>query len=129
MRLKVTDYSKDPNLFDAIKRYYTLMRMTFDTNIYKLFETPTSQIYRFLSPPVPPPQMKTAGEVAIVDFQCPKCQNSSRIQANLSRSQPLQEGAMPFPNDNVFICPHCGTQSNLVNLRNQIEAQSKKKIV
>jgi hypothetical protein len=129
MRLKVIDYGKDPDLFDAIKRYYTLMRMTFDTNIYKLFETPTSQIYRFLSPPVPPPQMKAAGEVAIVDFQCPKCQNRARIQANLSKSQPLQEGAMPFPKDNVFICPHCGTQSNLVDLRNQIEAQSKKRIV
>ena len=129
MRLKVTDYSKDPNLFDAIKRYYTLLRMTFDANIYKLFETPTSQIYRFLSPPVPPPQMKAPSEVAIVDFQCPKCQNRSRIQANLSKTQPLQEGAMPFPKDNAFICPHCGTQSNLVDLRNQIEAQSKKRIV
>jgi len=129
MRLKVTDYSKDPNLFDAIKRYYTLVRMTFDTNIYKLFETPTSQIYRFLSPPVPPPQIKAPSAVAIVDFQCPKCQNRSRIQANLSKTQPLQEGAMPFPKDNVFICPHCGTQSNLTGLRNQIEAQSKKRIV
>ena len=129
MRLKVIDYSKDPDLFDAIKRYYTLLRMTFGTNMYKLFETPTSQIYRFLSPPVPPPQMKAAGEVAIVDFQCRKCQNRSRIQANLSKSRPLQEGAMHFPKDNVFICPHCGTQSNLVDLRNQIEAQSKKQIV
>ncbi len=129
MRLKVTDYSKNPDLFDAIKRYYTLLRMTFDTNIYKVFETPSSQIYRFLSPPAPqPPQAKPA-EVAMVDFQCPKCQNTSRIQANLTKSQPLQEGAMPFPKDNVFICPHCGTQSNLATLRNQIEAQSKKSVV
>jgi len=129
MRLKVIDYSKDPDLFDAIKRYYTLLRMTFDTNIYKLFETPTSQIYRFLIPPVPPPQKEPGGEVAIVDFQCLKCQNKSRIQANLSKSQPLQEGAMPFPKNNMFVCPHCSTQSNLVDLRKQIEAQSKKNIV
>ncbi|MCK4368886.1 MAG: ATP-dependent Clp protease proteolytic subunit [Dehalococcoidales bacterium] len=129
MRLKVVDYGRDPDLFDAIKRYYTLLRMTFDTNIYKLFETPTSQIYRFLSPPAPLPQAKPAGELAMVDFQCPKCQNRSRIQANLSKSQPLQKGAVPFPKDNVFVCPNCGTQSNLVDLRNQIEAQSKKNIV
>jgi len=129
MRLKVVDYGRDPDLFDAIKRYYTLLRMTFDTNIYKLFETPTSQIYRFLSPPAPPPQTKPAGELAMVDFQCPKCQNKSKIQANLSKSQPLQKGAMPFPKDNAFVCPNCGTQSNLVDLRNQIEAQSKKNIV
>lgn len=129
MRLVVVDYARDPDLFDAIKRYYTLMRMTFDTNIYKLFETPTSQIYRFLSASAPPTQAKPAGELAIVDFQCPKCQNKSRIQANLSKPQPLQKGVIPFPKDNVFICPNCGTQSNLVNLRNQIEAQSKKNIV
>ncbi|MFC1956897.1 ATP-dependent Clp protease proteolytic subunit [Chloroflexota bacterium] len=129
MRLKVVDYGRDPDLFDAIKRYYTLLRMTFDTNIYKLFETPTSQIYRFLSPPAPSPQAKPSGELAMVDFQCPKCQNKSRIQANLSKSQPLRKGAMPFPKDNVFVCPNCGTQSNLVDLRNQIEAQSKKNIV
>jgi ATP-dependent protease ClpP protease subunit/predicted RNA-binding Zn-ribbon protein involved in translation (DUF1610 family) len=129
MRLKVVDYGGNPDLFDAIKRYYTLLRMTFDTNIYKLFETPTSQIYRFLSPPAPPPQAKPTGDLAIVDFECPKCQNRSRIQVNLSKSQPLQKGAVPFPKDNVFICPNCGTQSNLVGLRNQIEAQTKKNIV
>ena len=129
MRLKVIDYSKDPDLYDAIKRYYTLLRMTFDTNIYKLFETPTSQIYRFLTPPVPPPQKESGSEVAMVDFQCPKCQNKSRLQANLSKSQPLQEGAILFPKNNMFICPHCSTQSNLADLRKQIEAQSKKNIV
>jgi hypothetical protein len=129
MRLMVVDYGRAPDLSDAIKRYYTLLRMTFDTNIYKLFETPTSQIYRFLSPPAPLPQARPGGELAMVEFQCPKCQNRSRIQANLSRPQPLQKGAMPFPKDNVFICPSCGTESNLVNLRNQIEAQSKKNVV
>ena len=129
MRLKVVDYGMDPDLFDAIKRYYTLLRMTFVTNIYKLFETPTSQIYRFLTPPAPPPQAKAGGEMATVDFRCPKCKNKSRIQANLSKPQPLQKGAMPFPGDNVFVCPDCGTQSNLADLRNQIEAQSKKNIV
>jgi hypothetical protein len=128
MRLKVVDYGRNPDLSDAIKRYYTLLRMTFDTNIYKLFETPISQIYRFLSPPAPP-QAKPTGELAMVDFQCPKCQNVSRIQANLSKSRPLQKGAVPFPKDNVFICPNCGTQSNLVGFRNQIEAQTKKNIV
>ena len=129
MRLKVIDYSKNPELYDAIKRYYTLLRMTFDTNIYKIFETPTSQIYRFLTPTVSSPQKESGSEVAIVDFQCPKCQNTSRLQANLSKSRPLQEGAMPVPKNDMFVCPHCSTQNNLSDLRKQIEAQSKKSIV
>jgi hypothetical protein len=46
--LEITDYSKNPELADAITRYHVLLQMTFETtNIYKLFETPSSQIFRF----------------------------------------------------------------------------------
>ena len=37
MGLLVTDYSKLPDVCDAIRRYYTLLQMTFASNIYKLF--------------------------------------------------------------------------------------------
>ncbi|MFH1756249.1 MAG: hypothetical protein ABIA59_11175 [Candidatus Latescibacterota bacterium] len=54
MRLKITDYSKDKNLLDAIHRYHTLLQMTFaGPPIYKVFETPTSQIYRTAAAPAP----------------------------------------------------------------------------
>ena len=46
MKLYVTDYSSTPELANAIRRYYTLLQMTFATNIYKIFETPSSQIIR-----------------------------------------------------------------------------------
>ncbi len=46
--LEVMDFSKAPELADAIRRYQVLLQMTFDgTGIYKLFETPISQIQRF----------------------------------------------------------------------------------
>jgi hypothetical protein len=46
--LEITDYSTDPELVDAIRRYHVLLQMTFDTTgIYKVFETSQSQIYRF----------------------------------------------------------------------------------
>ena len=35
MRLRITDYSRSPELADAIRRYHTLLQMTFATNIYK----------------------------------------------------------------------------------------------
>jgi hypothetical protein len=38
MRLKITDYSKTPDLNDAIVRYHTLLQMTFTTNLYKISE-------------------------------------------------------------------------------------------
>lgn len=42
MKLHIVDYSQTPDLWDAITRYYTLLQLTFESNIYKLFETPSS---------------------------------------------------------------------------------------
>ena len=55
LRLKVVNYAENADLNDAIARYCTLLRMTFDiTNMFKLIETESSQIYRFMTPAQPP---------------------------------------------------------------------------
>lgn len=134
MRLKITDYSKMPDLNDAIVRYHTLLQMTFATNLYKIFETADSQVMRFLAPQLPTPQqlgagLPTAGNAVVFDFQCNKCNSPTRMQANLVKGAPLQPGCVAFPEDNKFRCPRCGTEHNLVDARRQIEAQFKKPIV
>ncbi len=132
MRLEITDYSKDAELADAIRRYYTLLQMTFEaTPIYKVFETPTSQIVRFAVPPVQqlPQLAPQAANFAGFDFTCPKCNTSFKIQANLDQARPLQPGHVPFPAGNTFRCPTCGTESDLTGQRNQIELLTKKKVV
>ena len=137
MGLRTTDYSKIPELYDAIRRYHILLRMTFDgTSIYKLYETPDTQIYRHGVPvgPIPPPAPAPPGrpvgaDVAHVELNCPRCGNSAHIQANLGKPQPLQQGSIPFPRDNELKCPNCALELNLVNLRKRLEAQNKKPIV
>ena len=129
MRLRITNYSKDINLADAIRRYHTLLQMTFVSNVYKLFETTHSKIYRFVGPNVPPPQLRGAADVAIVEVRCNKCNSNARVQANLDKTQPLQEGCVAFPADNKLSCPGCGTEIDLSDTRRQIEAQSKKRVV
>lgn len=129
MRLKVTDFSQQPGLCDAIRRYYTLLKMSFDTtNIFKIYETPKSQIYRFATP-----QFAAAPErmpdMALVEFECPNCKTRTKIQANLKEGLPTSEGATVFPKDNVYICPACKARNDLSALRRQIESQSKKRIV
>jgi hypothetical protein len=131
MKLKITNFSQLPELNDAIVRYYTLLRMSFDTNMYKLFETVESQIYRFVvgqnpgGVPIPDTQ-----KIAGIKFECPKCKEHFVIQLNLGQSEPLKPGHVPYPiDDNVFKCPKCAAQSNLSNLRLQIEAQTGKKLV
>jgi len=126
MRLRITDYSKQLELAEAIRRYNTLLQMTFDsTNIYKVFETPESQIVKFVTPAVPPPQEV---DVVVIEVPCPKCGTSSKVQGNL-RKHPLQSGHHRFPADNRFKCPACTAEIDLTGARRQIEVQSKKRVI
>jgi len=150
--LKITDYSKDEKLADAIRRYHVLMQMTFDqTPIYKLFETPTSQIQRFFAQlpmgipgfgqpvplpgpgqqPMPGPQGKPGQMLptsALVQFNCPKCGKTHALQAEFDKKQPLQPNAERFPFEDVLTCKQCGMSHNVVGLRSQLEAQTGRKL-
>lgn len=134
MKLKITDYSEQPDLADAIRRYFVLLQMTFaNTPVYKIFETPTSQIMSFAAPQVQqipnslPVQVDL--ETAQIEVDCPNCKNKINVQANLNKAQPIESGAITFPQDNKLKCPNCRTEINVINIRQQIEAQSRKKIV
>ncbi|AEL23992.1 SDH family Clp fold serine proteinase [Cyclobacterium marinum] len=132
MRLLITDYSENKNLNEAITRYYTLLRITLEsTNIYKIFETPHSQIMRFSGaniPPPPPENNKRVNKV-LFDLECPSCKKKYKIQANLEKGVQVEKGKFAFPKNDKFICPNCRAQSNLESIKLQIEAQTQKKIV
>lgn len=126
--LKITDYSSQADLNDAISRYYTLLKMTFDiVNVYKMFETPETQVMRMIAQIVPQQQgLKTAQ----VDYKCAHCQHRMKIQINLGKHEPLAPGYMPYPiATNVVKCPRCGRDNNLLSIRLQAEAQSGRKAV
>lgn len=130
MRLLITDYSKEEKLNDAITRYYTLLRMTLEsTNIYKIFETPISQIMRFSGAIVPPPNQNQVTKKVNVEFECPSCKSKYVIQANLEKNIEIEKGKLPYPKGDNFFCPNCKTRSNLGKARLQIEAQTRKKII
>jgi hypothetical protein len=133
VRLRITDYSKEPDLSDAITRYYTLLRMGFETNLYKVYETITGQVFRFLNTPTKPqvvPAKSNQADHGIAVVNCPKCQAVTKVQFNLRAGIPLEKGAVPFPDTkDVLKCQQCGTDINLKNLRLQIEAQTGKKVV
>ena len=135
MGLRITDYSQNADLADAIRRYHALLQITFtSTNIYKLFETVASQIYMFAGANVPQqqkaltPQKLQQADIADVEFKCGRCNTVTRLQANLGGRKPLKPGFMPFPPDNSLRCPGCGTENNVASIRRQIEAQAKRPI-
>ena len=135
MRLLITDYSEIPDLADAIRRYFILLQMTFagPQGVYKVFETPESQILNFSQEVViqqnqvgPAPQQS---EVANLIVDCPKCYSKVNVQANLGKPNPIQPGAVAFPANNKLKCPNCPNEVDLTQARQQIETQSGKKIV
>ena len=133
--LEVTDYSEQRDLADAIKRYHVLMQMLFNgSNVYKLFETPSSQIMRFLQtaivpaggPPVLPPNVAADGVVA--EVTCGRCGKKFNIQADFDRLRPLQPGNIKYPSNDVLACDQCGNQLNLAAIRQQLELQMKRRV-
>ncbi|MGD0773993.1 MAG: Clp protease ClpP [Candidatus Solibacter sp.] len=139
MRLKITDYTQEPELEDAVSRYYALMQITFATNIYKLYETPSSQILKTLTPApgleqlalgLPPGvQPPAGGGKAYINFLCDKCRTVTALQANLGKPQPLDPGRLLFPRDNKFSCPKCAKIHDLTAARKQLETQAKLPVV
>jgi len=130
MGLEILDYSGNGELTDAIRRYYTLLQMMFDsTGIYKIFETPTSQIYRFIRPEIATKPTNAAAKSAIVDIKCNKCDNETKIQANFEKDIPIEKGASPFPSDNKFKCSKCGQETDMSGIRQEIEMAARKKIL
>lgn len=130
MGLRITNFSEIPELADAIRRYYTLLQMTFATNIYKVFETASSQVLRFIAPNVPPPPQRVQQHgIIVIETKCGNCGFVGHLQANIGKTMPLQEGNVPFPSDNRFRCPNCGAEADLSDARRQIEIQAKKQLV
>lgn len=132
LRVKITDLRKDPYLHEIIMRYHTLLRMSFEgTHIYKMFETPTSQIYRYAIPAQESIQVPTKdAKKAIASIECRHCNSKFKIQVSFEKDMAIEAGAIPFPvGTNMFKCPKCATEHNLQAMRLQIEAQTGKRMV
>lgn len=130
MKLIITDYSVNKELNEAITRYYTLLKMSFETNLYKIYETPNSQIYRSVNNnPVNKVDLQQLPNPLIVDMECGKCKAKHKVQINFDVQFPIADGVIQFPSNNRYKCPSCGSESDVLNLRQQLESQTKKKIV
>jgi hypothetical protein len=134
MRLLITNYEEQPDLADAIRRYHTLLQMTFSSEIYKVFETPTSQIYRALRaqtgvPGAEPPALPANVSSASVEVPCNNCGEKLKLQANFVDGVPLEEGAIAFPLDNKLKCPSCNAENDIAEVRAQIENQAQRPVI
>ena len=118
--------------FDSLRYWATLLKMFFDsTNVFKVYETPESQIYRNIPiQGVPqqeiPPQNINQAEVGI---QCPQCKNEIKLQANFKENIPVKAGMIKMPKEDKIQCPNCKKEIDLVDLKKTIEGQVRRRIV
>ena len=132
MKLKITDYTENSDLSEAIQKYFTLLKMFFDsTNIFKVYETPGSQIYRYIPIQGIPQQEVPSQDInqAEVGIQCPQCKNEIKLQANFNENIPLKPGLIKMPKEDKIECPNCKKEIDLVNLKKTIEGQVRRRIV
>jgi hypothetical protein len=135
--VEVTDFSENKDLGEAIRRYHVLAQMMFNqTSIYKLIETPSSQIIRFMqtgAAPLPAPGQPQPGQPqevlgVLADVQCPKCKKVHKVQVDFDTLKPLQTGVVRYPPNDMLVCDQCGTQINLAGMRQQLEMQTKRQV-
>ncbi len=132
--LEITDYGETPDLADAIRRYYTLLQMTFESNIYKLFETPVGLVARFLNvaPAAVQEQVRrhlAEAQTVDADVECPLCHRPIPLQLKLADGVPDNPGRIPYPKGDTLACPHCSRQVNLASARREMERQLGREVI
>lgn len=133
--LKITKVDNDPKLCDLVYRIQTVIKLLFGTtNTFKVVATENEKIFASATPLNAPPQIgPQQAEVARLDINCPKCGKKHQIYAKLVNNPKIdqdmkKEGFLPFPNDNKIKCD-CGFEIDITGLRNDLEAQTGKKVL
>ncbi len=133
LRLKITNYEDDPELADAVKRYYVLLRMTFETgNVYKIVETPTATLAMRFNVQITQidqagRQVQQQAQSVTGDVACPHCATPIKIQIDFAPGAPRTPGAIRYPVGGQVPCPACGKTVNLVPALAEVEANVGKK--
>ena len=126
MGLKITDYSKNPQLNNAILSYNILLHIAFESNLYKLFETQHSIIGKFWNVETQVPKLNIPNiESLDIDIKCPICNFEIPLQLKTAENIPDVPGRIPYPQDDMVRCPQCQQISNIAPVRQDIERKLK----
>jgi len=134
--VKITRVDNDPKLAEIVYRIQTVCRLLFDTTTsFKIFATQDNKIFRQAVPigtPIKIPE-KPIPDVAEIEQKCTKCGEIHKIYAKLAPNPQIDvdfknKGFIPFPKDTKIICK-CGFEIDLLGIKNQVEMQTRRKII
>ena len=133
--LRITDFSEQSELDDAIRRYHTLLQITFESNIYKVYETPTGLVLKFhggKQVPISPEKLRqeiAKANAIDADIECPLCRHQIPLQLKLAPGVPDNPKRIPYPENDSLACPSCGRDVNLGAARTKIEREIGRKVI
>lgn len=129
IKLNITDIEEDDKLKELVYRIHTICRLMYMSgNTYKIIATENNKlIFTANQLPTQPP------EVGEVDVECTNCKKIHNLYVKFKSDENLDnqaqaKGRKKFPKDNLLVCD-CGFELNLVDVRNNIEAQTGLKTV
>lgn len=135
INLKISRVDNDPKLSDIVYRIQMVCRLLFDsTSIYKIFATADSKVFKQAAPAGSAvPQIPAQLDVVQIDQSCPKCKTLHKLYAKFVQNPKIDadlraQGFTPFPKDGKIKCK-CGMHIDLLGIKNQIEAQTGRKMV
>ena len=132
--LKITRIDDDAILSDIVYRIQAVVKLIFSSSTaYKYYSTEEGKIVSSAIQAMPSQITPTNANSIELDFQCQKCAKKHKIYAKLEPDPKIddiyrQKGYKKFPKDNKFKCD-CGFEHDLSAIKNQVEVQSKRKIV
>jgi len=134
--LQINKIDSDPKLADTVYRIQAVVKLLFSTtNFYKVYATESDKIFASAaqagipSPMISPQQV----EVVQLEIKCQQCGKPHKLYAKLVSNPKIDEdfknkGFEKFPENNKLIC-ECKYEIDLTGVRNDIEAQTGKKIL
>jgi len=134
--LKITRIDNNPKLAEIVYRIQTVCRLLFETTTsFKIFATQDNKIFRQAVPVGAPIRLPEAPRVDVVEIEqkCPKCGEVYKMYAKFAPNPQIDidfknRGFIPFPKDAKIICK-CDFEIDLLGIKNQIEMQTKRKII
>ncbi len=134
--LLIKRVEEDPKRADIVYRIQTVCRLIFDSSsTFKIFATKDSKIFKTAVPAQALQNIPQNQQIDVVQIEvdCPKCGIKHKIYGKFipnpkDEKQILSQGFEPFPKDCRKKCK-CGFEIDLSGIKNQVEMQSRKKIL
>lgn len=134
IKLEIERVEADPILTDIVYRIHAVYRLIFEmSTTYKIFATQDNALFKQGAVNAPPRLDQQAPDVVQIEHKCPQCGKVHRLYGKLSDNPQIDndmknKGFQPLPKLAKIRCD-CGFEADLSGIINDVEMQTRRKIV